>query len=339
MDFGVPSLWICSWYDVSISPNLETFNHVRQNASDPKVRENQYLIISPSGHCSYNRLSEQTIIGEREIGDPRINFDSINNAWMDYWCKGEMNGFIKDFPKVQYYTMGLNQWQSAEEWPPERMKVKTLYLSSKGHANTRHGDGILIDKPVKKDEPDVYKYDPSDPVLSYGGNICCLGGLIKTGSFDQQEIEEQEKILVYTSEPLKEAIEVSGFIEATLFISSDARDTDFTIKLIDVYPDGRAYNLDETIFRARYREGFDKQVFMEEGKVYKIEMSPMATSNYFDEGHSIRIEISSSNFPRFDRNLNTGGNNYDETEGVVATNSIYHSSKYPSQIRLPVIEK
>ena len=182
-----------------------------------------------------------------------------------------------------------------------------------------------------------FKYDPADPVPSLGGNVCCTGGAIQPGSFDQRKNEEREDILVYTSESLQEGLEVSGFIEATLYVSSDAKDTDFTIKLIDVYPDGRAYNLDETIFRARFREGFDKEVFMEDGQVYKIEMSPMSTSNYFQKGHRIRIEVSSSNFPRFERNLNTGGRNYDESEGVVATNRIFHSREYPSQIRLPLI--
>jgi putative CocE/NonD family hydrolase len=212
-------------------------------------------------------------------------------------------------------------------------------LSSKGHANTLHGDGTLAEKPVKKDAPDAYRYDPADPVPSLGGNVCCTGGAIQPGSYDQRANEERQDILVYTSEALEEGMEVSGFIEATLFVSSDAKDTDFTIKLIDVYPDGRAFNLDETIFRARFREGFDKEVFMEDGQVYKIEMSPMSTSNYFQKGHRIRIEVSSSNFPRFERNLNTGGRNYDESEGVVATNRIHHSSEYPSQIRLPVIGK
>jgi hypothetical protein len=149
----------------------------------------------------------------------------------------------------------------------------------------------------------------------------------------------QENFLVYTSDPLEEGIEVTGFIESTLYVSSDAKDTDFTIKLIDVYPDGRAYNLDETIQRARYREGYDKEVFMEDGQVYKLDMTPMATSNFFEKGHRIRIEISSSNFPRFTRNLNTGGNNFDEKEGVVARNQIHHSAEYPSQIRLPIMRK
>lgn len=339
MDFGVPSLWICSWYDVSIGPNLELFNHVHQNASDPKVRENQYVIISPSTHCGYNRVSENTVVGEREIGDARLNFDSLTNGWMDYWLKDENSTFLEELPRVQYFTMGLNQWQTSDTWPPEGMKMKTWYLASEGKANTLNGDGQLTNKPGKNDLPDVFTYDPADPVPSYGGNVCCTGGAIQPGSFDQSEIEKREDILVYTTEPLKKGVEVSGFIEATLYVSSDAKDTDFTIKMIDVYPDGRAYNLDETIFRARFREGFEREVFMEEGQVYKIEMSPMSTSNYFKKGHRIRIEVSSSNFPRFERNLNTGGRNYDETEGVVATNKIHHSVKYPSQVRLPVIER
>ena len=144
---------------------------------------------------------------------------------------------------------------------------------------------------------------------------------------------------MYSTEPLAEGVEVSGFIETKLFVASDAKDTDFTIKLIDVYPDGTAYNLDETIQRARYREGYDREVFMEKGKVYELNLSPMATSNYFEKGHRIRIEISSSNFPRFARNLNTGGANFDESKGVIAQNEIYHNSKYPSHIVLPMIAK
>ena len=337
MDFGVPSLWICSWFDVSIGPNLELFNHVRNHASDPEVRDNQYLIIAPTSHCGYQRVSENTIVGEREMGDARLDYDRIMNGWMDYWLKGENQGFLNDLPRIQYFTMGLNRWQMAETWPPEGMEMKTLYLNSGGDANTLNGDGTLDAKPLKKDIPDLFRYDPFDPVPSHGGNVCCTGGVIQPGSFDQREMEQREDILVYTTEPLEKGMEVSGFIEATLYVSSDARDTDFTIKLLDVYPDGRAFNLDETIFRARYREGFDKEVLMEEGEVYTIEMSPMSTSNYFDEGHRIRIEVSSSNFPRFERNLNTGGRNYNETEAVVATNRIHHSKQYPSQIRIPVI--
>ena len=180
--------------------------------------------------------------------------------------------------------------------------------------------------------PDTFTYDPMNPVPSYGGNVCCTGNAIAGGAFDQRKMEARADILVYTTEPLKEGIEVSGPMDATLYVSSDAKDTDFTVKVIDVYPDGKAYNLDETIQRARYREGYDKPpVWMEKDKVYKFSLQPMTTSNFFPAGHRLRIEVSSSNFPRFDRNLNTGGNNYDEASGVVAHNAIHHSQQYPSQ--------
>ena len=178
-----------------------------------------------------------------------------------------------------------------------------------------------------------------NPVTSLGGNVCCTGNAVQGGAFNQQPMETRSDILVYTTDVLEEGVEVSGFIESTLYVSSDAKDTDFTLKLIDVYPDGTAYNLDETIQRARYREGYDKEVFMEDGEVYKIDLTPLSTSNYFKKGHRIRIEISSSNFPRFARNLNTGGNNYDESEAIVAHNKVHHSKKYSSQIKLPIRQK
>jgi putative CocE/NonD family hydrolase len=217
--------------------------------------------------------------------------------------------------------------------------MTTYYLDSEGKANTRNGDGTLSAKKPGKAKLDTFKYDPMNPVNSYGGNVCCTGNAVQGGAYDQQEMELRDDILVYTSAPLEEGVEISGFIESYLYLSSDAKDTDVTIKLIDVYPDGKAYNLDETIQRVRYREGYDKEVMMEDGKVYEVKMTPMSTSNYFEKGHSIRIEVSSSNFPRFDRNLNTGGNNFDESEGVIATNSIHHGGKSLSRIVLPIVEK
>ena len=339
MDFGVPSFWFVSWYDVSSSPNLALFNHVRKNASSKEVRDNQYLVIAPTLHCGYTRATENTIVGERSVGDARSNYEEQIYGWFDMWLKGEETGFKEKTPRVQYYTMGSNEWQKADQWPPAGVEMTPFYLSSNGKANSLYGDGKLVSKKPKKDNPDSFTYDPMNPVPSYGGNVCCTGNAVQGGSFDQQGMETRHDILVYTSDPLEEGIEVSGFIESTLYLSSDVKDTDVTIKLIDVYPDGRAYNLDETIQRVRYREGYEKEVFMEKGKVYKVDLTPMSTSNYFEKGHRIRIEVSSSNFPRFARNLNTGGKNYDEKEGVVAHNSIHHSSKYPSQIKLPIMKK
>ena len=337
MEIAVPSFWFASWYDVSVSPNLALFNHVRNNAKNKSISDNQYLVIAPTLHCRYNRATENTIVGERNVGDARLNYEEQIYLWFDFWLKGVQNDFKAKIPRVQYYTMGSNKWQASETWPPENAKLTSYYLKSNGQANSFFGDGKLSTSKANFDSPDSFTYDPMKPVPSYGGNVCCTGNAIKGGAFDQQQMETRNDILIYSTDILEEGIEVSGFIEAKLYVSSDAKDTDFTIKLIDVYPDGTAYNLDETIQRVRYREGYDKEVFMENGKVYQLDLTPMSTSNYFKKGHRIRIEISSSNFPRFARNLNTGGNNYDEIESVIAHNKIHHSSNYTSQIRLPIV--
>ncbi|HSJ68887.1 MAG TPA: CocE/NonD family hydrolase, partial [Anditalea sp.] len=313
MDFGVPSFWFVSWYDVASSPNLALYNYVRENASEADIRDNQFLLIAPTLHCAYTRATENTIVGERSMGDARLDYNDMIFAWFDFWLKGENNNVISEMPKVKYFTMGSNKWQTSDIWPPKEAKMTTYYLNSNGNANSRKGDGTLSTKKAGRDNPDTFQYDPMDPVPSYGGNVCCTGNAVNGGAFDQQEMQLREDILVYTSEPFKEGTEISGFIESKLYLSSDVKDTDLTIKIIDVYPDGRAYNLDETIQRVRYREGYEKEVYMEEGKVYEVNLTPMSTSNYFEKGHSVRIEVSSSNFPRFDRNMNTGGNNYDET--------------------------
>lgn len=339
MDFGVPSFWFVSWYDVATSPNIALFNHVRNNSSDSFVRDNQYLIIAPTLHCGFTRATENTIVGERNLGDARLNYDEQIYDWFDMILKDIKNDFKEKTPKVQYYTMGINKWQSSEFWPPINTEMTTFYLSSNGNANTLNGDGKLTYLKRKiKDNVDSFFYDPMFPVSSNGGGVCCIGNAVSGGAYDQQEIETRDDVLVYTSEPLKNGFEVTGFIDSTIYLSSDVKDTDITIKLIDVYPDGTAYNIDETIQRVRYREGFDKEVFMDKEKVYKVNLSRMSTSNFFKKNHKIRIEISSSNFPRFARNLNTGGDNFDESKGVIANNKIHHSKKYPSSITLPIVK-
>ncbi|MFT7450498.1 MAG: putative CocE/NonD family hydrolase [Patescibacteria group bacterium] len=339
MPFGVPSFWFVSWFDVSTGPNLALFNHVRKSGKDKEVRDNQYLVIAPTLHCRFTRATENTMVGDLNVGDARLNYDEQIYGYFDHFLKGEKNETKENLPRVQFYTMGANKWQSSETWPPENAKLTTYFLQSEGRANSLFGDGVLTTaQPQSGDTPDVFSYNPMNPVPSYGGNVCCTGNAVKGGSFDQQAMETRHDILVYSTPVLEEGVELSGFIESTLYLSSSAKDTDLTIKLIDVYPDGSAYNLDETIQRVRYRKGYDKEVFMEEGKVYKVELSPLSTSNYFAKGHQIRIEVSSSNFPRFERNLNTGGNNYDEKKSVIAHNKIHHSTKYPSQLRLPIVE-
>jgi hypothetical protein len=339
MTINVPGFWFMSWYDVSVGPNLAAYNQVRKTAR-PEIANQQYAVIAPTLHCAFRRATENTILGERSVGDARLNYDELTWAWFDHFLKGEKNGILEKMPKVRYYTMGLNQWQSSETWPPAGAQTMSFYLSSGGKANTLSGDGVLSDAPSAVDVPDRFDYDPMNPAPSHGGNVCCTGNAITAGSFDQRKIEERPDILVYSTEPLNEGIEVSGPIEVTLYVSSDAKDTDFTVKLIDVYPDGRAYNLDETIQRMRYRNGYDKPLaWMEPGKVYKVTLPPMTTSNYFAAGHRIRIEVSSSNFPRFDRNLNTGGKNYDESRGVVAHNAVHHSRQHPSELKITVVKR
>ena len=338
MPINIPGLWFMSWYDVSIGPNLAAYNHVRKTARGEAANQ-QWAIIAPVAHCSYTRAAENTVVGDRSMGDARLEYQEIMYGFFDKFLKGAASTRIDTQPKVMYYTMGLNKWQSSETWPPAGAETRTFFLASAGKANTMAGDGTLTTTAPGEDKPDRFTYDPMNPVTSYGGNVCCTGTAIQAGAFDQQKMETRQDILVYTSEPFKDGIEVSGPIVPTLYVSSDAKDTDFTVKVIDVYPDGRAYNLDESIQRMRYRDGYEKKVWMEKDKVYKVTLQPLNTSNYFAPGHRLRIEVSSSNFPRFDRNLNTGGNNYDEAKGVVAHNAVHHSKQYPSQVIVTVVKR
>jgi putative CocE/NonD family hydrolase len=335
---NVPGFWFMSWYDVSIGPNLAAYNYVRKTAK-PEIAKQQYAIIAPTGHCGYKRATEDTIVGERSMGDARLDYDALTYGWFDFFLKGENNHVLETMPRVRYFTMGLNKWQTSDTWPPEGAEPVKLYLSSGGRANSLYGDGALTVGEPSADNFDGFVYDPMNPVPSYGGNVCCTGNAVSAGAFDQRKMEARADILVYTSDPLKEGTEVSGPIDVTLYVSSDAKDTDFTVKVLDVYPDGTAYNLDETIQRLRYRDGYDKPpVWMEPGKVYKVTLQPMTTSNFFPAGHRVRIEVSSSNFPRFDRNLNTGGKNFDEKDGVVAHNVVHHSKQYPSEVTFTVVK-
>jgi putative CocE/NonD family hydrolase len=339
MPINLPGLWFMTWYDVSVGPNLAAFNHVRRTAKNG-VGDRQYAVIAPTLHCAHRRATENLTVGQRGMGDARYDYDALTWGWFDIFLKGESSRLLDTLPRVRYFTMGANRWQSSDTWPPRGAEPVTFYLSSGGRANTRNGDGVLATRPPRTDHPDRFTYDPMNPVPSHGGNVCCTGNAVQGGAFDQREIELRPDVLVYSTEPLPEGMEVSGPVELTLYASSDVRDTDFTVKLIDVYPDGTAYNLDETIQRMRYREGYDRPpAWMERGQVYKVVFQPMTTSNWFEAGHRIRIEVSSSNFPRFDRNLNTGGRNYDEATGVVARNAVHHSAGYPSSLTLSVVRR
>ena len=334
---AVTALHVSSWYDISVDETIFEFNYFRENAVSQTAADNQFIIIAPTTHCSYDRATEHTMVGDLDVGDARLDYYSIYLDWFEYWLKGKDNG-ITEMPKVRYYTMGANEWRSAESWPLPETRYTNYYLRSGGNANSRYGDGFLSTEAAGNEPPDTFIYDPAQPVPSTGGPRGTSWGT-SSGAVDQGRVEVRNDVLVYTTPPLEEGIELTGPITAVFYVSSSAKDTDFTAKLVDVYPDGTAYNIQGSILRARYREGFTKKVWMEEEGVYEIRIDLDATSNYFAPGHRIRLQVSSSDFPLYERNLNTGGNNYDETEWVMAKNTIHHSAQHPSHLILPVIPR
>ncbi len=339
MKVNKPGLWFMSWFDVSVSPNLAAYNHVRSTASKA-IADQQYAVIAPVLHCAFTRATEHTMIGDLDMGDARFDYEALVFGWFDKFLKGVDSPVVDKQPKVMYYVMGENKWRDSPTWPPAGATTRDLYFTSGGKANTLYGDGRLVDKATGNGTPDSFLYDPANPVTTLGGGGCCQGTAVKFGSFDQNPQLTRNDILVYDSETFREGTEVSGPITVTLYVSSDAKDTDFTFKVMDVYPDGKAFNLTENIQRMRYREGYDKPpVWMKDGEVYKVTFQPIDTSNYFKAGHKLRVAISSSNFPRFDRNLNTGGNNFDEARGVIAHNTVYHDAAHPSKITYTVVPR
>jgi hypothetical protein len=337
MGWGVPALWFDSWYDVSIGPNLELFNHARTNG-DKNAAPNQYAVVAPIPHCTYWKMGPDTKVGERAMGDTSFDVDGTIFAWFDRWLKADANAWSASTPHVRYFTMGQNRWNAADSWPPKEVKSVRMYLRSEGGANSLYGNGRLeLAAPPAGEKSDHFTYDPMNPVQTLGGSDCCNGGLVTPGAYDQRSIEARSDVLVYSSESLKEAMEVTGFVNAVLKVSSSAKDTDFAVKLVDVQPDGTAYIIADTIFRSRYRNGFDKPEMMTPDGVFTIKPTPMTTSTLFDRGHRIRVEITSSDFPKFVRNLNTGGANENESTWVVANNTIHHAGQNASYIELPVM--
>ena len=334
--FDVPALYIDSWYDFGIAETLRLFNQQRKQAVSARARDNQYVIIAPSTHCAWTRRSPNSLAGARDIGDWRPDLEDLYLRWYSHWLEGVDEG-ISEMPHVQYYLMGANEWKSADEWPVAGTSFERFYLDSRGQANSRSGDGSLAISLPAGASSDAFTYDPADPVPSLGGQACCTGMSTGAGGYDQSEIETRDDVLVYTSPVLEEGLEVTGPLEAVLYVSSDVSDTDFTVKLVDVHPDGTAFNIQEAAKRMRYREDLSSEVMMEDGEVYEIRLDLHATSNYFAAGHRIRVEVSSSNFPRWSRNLNTGADNHTSTEWVVARNTVYHSRQYPSHVVLPVV--
>jgi hypothetical protein len=327
-EVDVPNVTISGWYDIFVSQALEHVTTVRKTSVSDVARRHQHVVVGPWAHGTDGSESE------RDFGkNAQIDYGAMSEQWFAHWLKGEDTD-IGEWAPYRIFVMGRNEWRDEYEWPLARTRYTPHYFHSDGSANTRNGDGVLsIDKPGNQ-STDTFIYDPQNPVPTVGGNVL-FGELY--GAHDQREVEERDDVLVFTGTPLKEEVEVTGPIKIVLYASTTSPDTDFTGKLVDVYPDGRAFNLCEGIVRARWRNATPSPEFINPGQVYRYEIDLWATSNVFLPGHRIRVEISSSNFPRFDRNLNTDKLFGTDSEIRKATQTIYHDTAQPSHILLPII--
>jgi putative CocE/NonD family hydrolase len=333
-----PALNISGWYDIFIWGTWQNYRGMKDRGGSEVARNNQKLIIGPWTHGNFSGRFQERYFGDTSSSDA-IDLTGIKLRWYDRWLKGIENGIDKEDP-VMIFVMGIDRWRTEKDFPLPDTKYRNYYLHSAGKANTLHGDGDLSPDLPHKEPADVYTYDPMNPVPTVGGQVI-LPGENSMGPRDQQEVEKREDVLVYTTPVLEQAVEVTGNIELKLFASSSALDTDFSAKLVDVYPDGRAMILTGGILRARYHKSFEKAELLEPGKVYELSINLLATSNVFLPGHRIRLEVSSSNFPQFNRNSNTGGHIPAETgeQYRTAINRIYHEEAYPSHLILPIIER
>lgn len=334
----VPVLHITGWYDNFLRGHLDIYKSIKEKAAKD-VQESMRFIIGPWDHGAYLSLN-LTSAGERSFGAQAFSgpffVRDLGYQWFDSFLKGEKTGANK-LPRVRYFDLGKRNWQESEEWPPKHTLTR-FYFHSQGKANTRFGDGELSTIAPEQELPNSYVYDPVNPVPSRGGRT-----LMPTygpgGIQDQSKVEERDDVLIYTSPQLASSVSVAGPVKVTLYASSSAPDTDFTAKLVDVEPDGYCANVAEGIVRARYRNSMAKEDFMEPGKTYEFKIDLWDVAYTFAPGHRIRVEISSSNFPRYDRNLNTNKPMAEaaESDMKVATQRVFHNTDYPSHIVLPVV--
>jgi putative CocE/NonD family hydrolase len=280
-------------------------------------------------------------VGAIDFGpEAAVDLTRVQLRWYDHWLKGVNNHADTD-PPIKIYVMGDNHWRYEQEWPLARTVYTNYYFQSGGRANSLNGDGTLTTTPPKDDQAskDTFVYDPSSPTPTLGGNNCCWTDIVPMGPFDQRAAERRDDVLVYTSSEMTDPVEVTGPLVVKLFASSSAPDTDFTAKLVDVHPNGLAQNIQDGIVRARYRSSNTSPSLIEPGRTYEYSIDLWSTSNTFLPGHRIRVELASSNFPRFDRNLNTGEDPAKSTRIAKANQVILHDPQHPSHIVLPVIPR
>jgi putative CocE/NonD family hydrolase len=337
---AVPAYLVDGWYDLYNAGAPTNFNGIRTQGKTEAARKGTKLLMGPWVH-NLGVGGTVTKVGDVDFG-PNSKFPLELTAlrWFDYWLKGIQNGMDQESP-VKIFVMGENIWRDEQEWPLGRTQYTKYYLHSSGKANSLMGDGMLsTGAQASSEPPDTYTYDPRYPVPTLGGHTCCDNSG-PVGPKDNQSVEMRPDVLVYTTPPLTEDVEVTGPVVLKLTAASSARDTDWTVKLVDVYPnrEGTAINMADGILRARYRESLEKPALLEPGKVYEFTVDLLNTSNLFKKGHRIRIEISSSNFPQYDRNQNTGGTLFVDDEMVTAKQTIYHDSARSSYLLLPIIPR
>jgi uncharacterized protein len=333
-DIRVPSLTIAAWYDIFLGGSLRNYIGLRQHAAEEGARQGQRLMVTIGGHAGAGQK-----VGDVDFG-PQGPFDedTVTLNWYDHLFKNVSNEFTGP-KRVKIFVMGANEWRDEDDWPVARSRETRYFLHSTGHANSTKGDGSLATSTPHAEKSDQYTYDPASPAPTIGGPLCCDSKHLEPGPRDQRPVEERQDVLVYSTPTLADDLEVTGPVRVELFAKSSAVDTDFLAKLVDVGPDGFAQNLTEGIVRARYRTSQEKAEFMKPGEVYKFNIDLWATSNVFRKGHRLRLEVSSSNFPRFDRNLNTGEDQSHSQKPISAVNTILHDAEHPSALILPVVSK
>ncbi len=326
---NIPVLSLGGWFDDYAESDLDAFSRLA------KLHHPVETWIGPWAHNPALKFPT------RDFGpQAAIPIRAKQAEWFDLWLKQPLTERVESAgPLLHIFVMGPNFWREEHEWPLARAHYTPLYLRSDGHANSLTGDGGLHWQPVQKSRADTFTYDPKDPVPTVGGAVCCEPAVMPPGPLDQARVEGRPDVLVYTTTPLTEDLEVTGPVRVVLYVSTSANDTDFTAKLVDVQPDGRALLVADGIQRMRYRLSLDQPVFVKRNAAYQISVDAGVTSYVFSTGHRIRIEVSSSNFPRFDRNLNSFRLNAEESKITKARQSVYHEKGYPSAVLLPIIPK
>ena len=331
-EINVPVYSVAAWYDIFLGGSLRNYAGIKVSGGSDTARRGQRLLVEIGGHAGSGRH-----IGEVDFGPAaeQVDTDEVMLRWYDAILKGEKNGAEQEKP-VKIFVMGKNVWREEDDWPLARAEKARYYLHSGGKSNSLRGDGALSTATPQAEPADHWVYDPADPVPTVGGPLCCDSPHLAPGPRDQRPVEARDDVLLYTTPAFKQDLEVTGPVTLELYAGSSAVDTDFTAKLVDVWPNGLAQNLTEGILRARYRNSQEKPEMMNPGEVYKLTVDLWATSNVFLAGHRLRLEVSSSNFPRFNRNTNTGEDPGRATRLIKATNTVYHDSEHPSALVLPV---